>query len=59
MGVIDFKVELIDENNHVFNTFRIFEVEAGGFLGGINILKSDTMKIVIDYVKINLYYKYN
>jgi hypothetical protein len=57
MGVIDFKVELIDENNQVFNTFRIFEVEAGGFLGGINTLKSDTMKIVIDYVRNNLLVK--
>lgn len=54
MGVIDFKVELIDENNQVFNTFRIFEVEASGFLGGINTLKSDTMKIVVNYVKNNL-----
>lgn len=54
MGVIDFKVELIDENNQVFNTFRVFEVEAGGILGGINTLKSDTMKIVVDYVKNNL-----
>lgn len=57
MGVIDFKVELIDENNQVFNTFRIFEVEAGGFFGGINTLKSDTMKLVVDYVKNNLLVK--
>lgn len=54
MGVIDFKVELINKDNEVFNSFRMFEVEAGGFLGGINTLKSDTMNIMKKYITNNL-----
>lgn len=54
MGVIDFRIELIDENNEVINSFRIFEVEAGGILGGINTLKPDTMKIITEYIQNNL-----
>jgi hypothetical protein len=57
MGVIDFRIELIDENNEVINSFRIFEVEAGGILGGINTLKPDTMKIIIEYIQNNLLVK--
>ena len=52
-GVIDFKVELIDENNNLIDTFRIFETEMGGFLGGINTLNSDTMSVLVDYINNN------
>lgn len=52
-GVIDFKVDLIDEKGKTFNSFRIHEAEIGGFLGGINTLKSDTMNVLLDYVRAN------
>lgn len=52
-GVIDFKVDLIDETGKTFNSFRIYETEMGGILGGINTLKPDTMKVLVDYIKLN------
>ena len=52
-GVIDFKVDLIDEKGKTFNSFRIHEAEIGGFLGGINTLKSDTINVLLDYVRVN------
>lgn len=51
IGVIDINVEILDNENNLVSSFQISDTETGGFLGGINTLKMDTMKVITDYVE--------
>ena len=53
-GVIDVSIIFMDENNIEIGKIRITEMEIGGFLGGVNTLKSDVIAVIAEYTKRNL-----
>ncbi len=53
MGVIDVDIIFKDKDEAVVGSIRVSQLEAGGFLGGVNTLKSDVAESIYEYVKNN------
>ena len=53
IGVIDFTVDFYNKDEKI-SSIKLSETEVGGVFGGINTLKTDTLKILEEYIQRNL-----
>ncbi len=57
VGVIDIDIVFKDTNNNILGAIRLTQLEAGGFLGGINTLKQDVINAISEYAIKNFIYQ--